>query len=191
MIKLGHESMEGALQHAETTPSQTSYRLLFRAIIEVPSHYSKKNAKTIGYKWGRGKAFTSRGRRFTPFLRATNESAVAEQLLVQRLSCGERFSGADWPISVPMFGMFTFELDNFYTAKGEINRRAGDSSNLVQGVEDALQKAGVILDDALITDERIKRRFGITNRIIVELFTDDDAGASPKEKKRKKPNPRR
>lgn len=170
--------------HEPCAPSEAPHRLLFRAVVAVQKHYSKKNSKTIGYRR------TKTGRR-APFLMASAHAASSEQFLVSRLQAGERYASASYPISVPMLAVFTFSLDNFYEQKrGDINLRAGDTSNLMQGVEDSLQKAGIIKDDALITYVIAKRRFGLENEITIELFTDEDAASKPKDKKSKKPAPR-
>ncbi len=186
MTKSRDESLDRALPDIGCSPSKTPHRLLFRAVIPVENHYSKKNAKTIGYRWGKGKAFSSSGKRFTPFVRSTDAAAMAERILVSHLSNGERFSSASHPISIPMLAVFKFKFTDFYTVKGEINRRSMDLSNVIQGVEDSLQKADIILDDALICKIIATKEFGLENEIVVELLTYEDAAAKPREKKSKK-----
>lgn len=184
MIQSGDEPLEGAMPEIGSPPSETPHRLLFRLVIPVEKHFSKKNAKTIRYRW-------KGGQRGSPFLGATNEAAMAERVLVSHMQAGERFSSVSHPISLPMLAVFKFKFTDFYTVKGEINRRAMDLTNVIQGVEDALQKSEVILDDALITKIIANKEFGLENEIVVELFTDESAASKPKSKERKKPSPRK
>ncbi len=59
-----------------------------------------------------------------------------------------------------MHVVWLFQLDNHFTKKGGVNLRAGDLSNLVQGIEDALQKAEIIKDDALIVSSWMQKTHG-------------------------------
>jgi hypothetical protein len=178
VIKLSGEPSEGPKNGIPS--GEAPHRLLFRAVIRVEKHFSKKNGWTIGYRRGGG-----------AFIRSGNKARSAEQFLVSELQDGERFSSVSYPICLPMFAVLHFELDNFYTTKGEINLRSGDTTNISQGVEDALQKAGIIRDDALITTILGRRRFGLQNQVTIELFTDEDAASTPKSKEGKKPSPRK
>jgi hypothetical protein len=188
VTKLNDESLEGALYPVKSQASEAPHRLLFRAVIPVEAHYSKKNSKTISYRWSGSGANRRRG---SPFIRTTDKAAMAEQFLVRILSSGERFSSSSHPLCIPLFLLLKFKLDSFYTKKGEVNLRAGDLSNLIQGVEDSLQKADIIKDDALITKLLASKEFGLQNEIVIELFTNEDSSAKPENKKSKKPTPGR
>lgn len=71
-----------------------------------------------------------------------------------------------------MFAVWSLEFSRYFTKKRTINRKAGDLTNLIQGCEDALTKAGVIEDDSLIIEMHAKKIPSLDgkNRISVQLF---------------------
>lgn len=144
-------------------------RLLFEHTIEVDAHSSLKNSKIISYFGGRRNSATSR-----PFLRTKPKAKAAQEFLVLALQERARRILLDRPISRPVFALWTLELASYYT-KGKpkrLNRKAGDLSNLIQGPEDALMKAGILEDDALIvmmTAAKMPSSDG-KNRIKIQLF---------------------
>ncbi len=153
--------MEKALSKIQgpNGPSSDDSRVLFRAEIPVGKHYSKKNSRVIRHKWGGRNPITG-GRKRYAYPATNNVYAAAEQLLVSYLQGRARDAGLLQPIDVPVHCVWIIQLDNFLTKKGKINTRAGDISNLVQGPEDALQKAGILKDDALITSCFIRKQQG-------------------------------
>lgn len=173
------------MQDVKRSPSEAPHRLLFRAAVQVEAHYSKKNSKTIGFRGGGNSNFAKRTG-FTPFIRSKNKAANAESFLVSRLLQGERFASVDYPIRVPMLALFKFKLNNFYTKKGEVSLTAGDLTNILQGAEDSLQKAGIIANDALITKIIVEKEFGLENEIIIELLTNEKSASRPYQKKTNK-----
>lgn len=135
-------------------PSQTS---IFTACISVDKHYSKKNS----WKPGRRRIY------------ASSKSRNAEESLVLQLQDKARRANISKPFDFPMQLLCCLLVDNFLTKKGKLNLKAGDSTNIIQGVEDALQKAGIIRDDALITEHTIIRRRG-ENGILLMLLPDEN-----------------
>lgn len=177
MAKLAQEPQNS---HKE---SSNDDRVLFAVELTVPTHYSKKNSWTIGYKRGRWPN-TSQGLR--PFIRATNKTAMAEGFLVQSLQNRARDLNFSEPISVPVRLLCVLQLEHFYTQKRTINLKAGDLSNLIQGPEDALVKAGILKDDALITELIAKKEWGPENRVTLSLFVDERFPNYPYNRTRKK-----
>lgn len=103
----------------------------------VTAHTSKKNDKTI-FKNKRTGAM---------FIGGTAKSRGNLQALIDNFTLqGKKqlTETIDEPIRVAM--RFHYP----YTKKGLIPKKIMDLSNLYQGPEDALQKAGVIRDDSLI-----------------------------------------
>lgn len=113
-----------------------SSKALFTADVYVDTHYSKKNGRTFNYRTGQII--------YNPRVRALEQSLV---LQLQQRARDIHFGD---PIDFPVHLLCILQLSNFYTQKGKVNKRAGDLSNILQGVEDSLQKAGIISDDGLI-----------------------------------------
>lgn len=145
-------------------------RVLFTASITVPKHYSKKNAKTIGYRRGGGIGSTNRLR---PYIRATGEAAMAEAFLVQSLQNRARDLDISEPIDLPVRLLCVLQLTDFFTKRRTINLKGGDLSNLIQGPEDAMVKAGILRDDGLITEIIANKEWGPENRVTLSLVFDD------------------
>lgn len=137
-------------------PPSAPNACFFRHTIEVDRHTSLKNTKRI-----------SRGRMFTD-----GRTKRAQNLLVLSLSQRARNVLHDSPWGHPLRIVWTLELANFWT-KGKpkrLNRTAGDLSNLIQGCEDALTKAGIIEDDSLIVEMYAKKIPSHRNAITMELY---------------------
>lgn len=75
----------------------------------------------------------------------------------------------DKPISCPLQIMLTISVNNYYTQKGALNRRAGDLDNLIQGPIDCLMRAGIIEDDSQIVSIIADKVLG-PNEIRIKLF---------------------
>lgn len=136
-------------------------RLLFYCMMPVESHTSKKNQKKI-YKRRGGGMFIGNDKRTSEALEAL--------VLNFTLQASKQLEG---PISEPIQAIFRFHYP--LTKKGNKPKRVADLSNLYQGPEDALQKAGVILDDNLIESHDGSRRiYGSPQKILeVALLTFD------------------
>lgn len=139
--------------------------LLFSAEIPVDKHFSKKNRKTIGYR-GSFKGTVKR----VPFIMSDPGTKVIEERLVLLLLQRARLVNFDRPIDFPVHLLCTIQQDNFLTKKSHINLIAGDSTNIVQGVEDSLQKAGIITNDALFVEHTIKRKLG-PNHLSIQILS--------------------
>jgi hypothetical protein len=74
--------------------------------------------------------------------------------------------------------LWLFECSRFFTKKGTINQRSGDLTNLIQGPEDALTKAGIIADDSLITEIQAYKKHGDKDRIILVLIPDSSVNSA-------------
>jgi Holliday junction resolvase RusA-like endonuclease len=156
-------------------------RVLFTAEIIVSKHYSKKNSKVISYRRGRGNSAASR-----PFIRTTNEARMAEEFLVLSLQSRARELNFSSPIDIPVRLLCVLQLPQLFTQKRTINLRSGDASNLVQGPEDALTKAGIIIDDSLITDLQVLKEWGVEHKITLSLSADSRYSNYPKQSATKK-----
>ncbi len=162
-------SLKETPAQGEATPDPN---LLFEHTLEVESHTSLKNRKVIGYKW-RGKNRPASGSRKIPFLRTDTATKLAQNLLVLELQARARRILLSRPWDCPMLALWSLELTNFTTKKGTINKRAGDLTNLIQGCEDALTKAGIIADDSLIVQMKAEKKQSLdgVNRIHIKLFS--------------------
>lgn len=154
--------------------SETAFdprKLLFSASIDVEKHFSQKNAKKIAYRFGRGRAFTNTGKRFTPFIKSTPESMAQSEFF---LLCLRSFSGrfnTSFPINNPVRVVWRFQLEDFYTKKGKVRLKKWDLDNLIAGPMDCLVKAGIIEDDGLIIKLEAEKVFG-PNNVSVRIFSE-------------------
>lgn len=130
-------------------------KVFFYAEIEVQKHFSQKNDQTIRKKFGSRKKFISKGEKTKKYRR----------LLVNALSLaykGETFTG---PVNAAIKFFYGMNKD------GKPTFRVIDLTNLEAGVEDSLQKAGIISDDKNILSKDGSGRFHHDGppMIIVEL----------------------
>ncbi len=135
---------------------------IFRHTIEVDRHSSLKNSKRISF---RGKK---------AYLRTDSRTKHAQDFLVLSLQMRARELSFDHPYGHPMRVLWLLEQSNYWT-KGKpirLNRKAGDLSNLIQGCEDALTKAGIIEDDSLIVEMHATKVPSHRNAITIQLFSD-------------------
>ncbi len=134
----------------------------FTCTIEVDAHSSLKNRKIISFAGNR------------PFLRTAPKTKAAQNFLVLELQRRARDLHFDKPWGRALRVLWHLELDSYWT-KGKpirINRKAGDITNLIQGCEDALIKAGIIEDDSLIVRMSAEKVPSTRNAITVELFSE-------------------
>jgi Holliday junction resolvase RusA-like endonuclease len=146
---------------------QTSDCLFFHSI-EVENHTSLKNRKIISYRW-RGKHSAKR----VPFLRTESRTKAAQELLVLSLQARARDVGLSEPLGFPLRIVWTLELTSYWT-KGKpirLNRKAGDLTNLIQGIEDSLTKSRIIEDDSLFVEIYARKVPSLDgkNRIILRI----------------------
>jgi Holliday junction resolvase RusA-like endonuclease len=159
--------MAQAVKEAQRQDNSTSHGagLLFSATFKVEKHHSKKNGWTIRNRGWRRNKLTGRAEPIKG-IGATAEATAAEQFLVLHLQRRARDVDLREPISVPVHVLFVLQLDNLWAKPKRkrdpprINLRSGDISNLIQGPEDALQKAGIIVDDALIVSIEARKVSG-------------------------------
>lgn len=109
---------------------------LFYCMMPVEAHTSKKNSKRI-FKNSKGQMFIG----------GDKKSLGNLQSLINNFTLQGK-KQLDEPINEPIKVTMRFHYP--YTKKGLIPKKIMDLSNLYQGPEDALQKAGVIKDDSLI-----------------------------------------
>lgn len=109
--------------------------VLFNCNLKVSKHYSKKNSNRI----------RRAGKRF--FLGKPKELLDETNWIVLNLR-------QQWhdraTLTENIHAEFKFYFANYYTKKGQMNKKLGDLSNLYQLPEDCLQAAGVIEDDCQI-----------------------------------------
>lgn len=136
---------------------------LYHAKIEVPAHYTKKNDWGIRYNRASGRRFIG----------ASRKGHFLDAHLVSELRRRAVDFGIDKPLTCRLWAMFVFHIERttYFTVKKKINRRLPDQSNLYQGPEDALIKAGIIKDDTQIDSHDLSRRLpGDKNEVEVFLF---------------------
>ena len=137
--------------------------ILFRCKLSLDHHAIKKNSREI-----------MRNRDGRPFLGKSRDLAIAEQILIRKLMIEKYKAKMQDPITCDIQISFIFGFKNYFTKKGERNKKLGDLSNLYQLPEDCLTKAGIILDDNQIQSHDGSRRLpGDENYliIIIEDFT--------------------
>jgi len=157
--------------------------LLFEAVIYVASHYAKKNAKTIRYR-GRKNApgFASRSTGLVPYIANTIANQQSEHVLVFHLSRVRSKLHLDSPICYPLHVVFNFFSPNWVKKQKtlklksqpplEINARAGDLDNIIQGPLDALVKARIITDDSIITDIKQRKIRSSKTAVHIQIYKD-------------------
>jgi Holliday junction resolvase RusA-like endonuclease len=118
----------------------------------VEAFFSKKNRKVVRYRRRKASQVRMGQSEFVPFVATASSESRAENLLVLHLRQRARQLHLDSAISNPMWAVFHFVYpkSEYFTAKGTVSKRLADLSNLIQGPEDALQKAGIIESDRLI-----------------------------------------
>jgi len=144
-----------------------SKKLLFKADIDVIKHTSKKNRKTIRYNPKTRKPFIATD---------TSEDNHLKVLEVKLLKARAQ-NGLKKPLDCEMRAKFLFHYPDRVlrtrkdgSAVTQRAKRLIDLSNLIQGVEDALQVAGVILDDLLIESyDGTRRIYGERSMPAIEI----------------------
>ena len=145
-------------------------KLLFSAHIEVERHLSQKNRKDIFLNKRTGVRFIGQ----EPKSRQAKDSLVRE---LRREASKAHFSQ---PIGSPVWAVFLFTFMDFFTKKGNIRKTLPDLSNLYQGPEDALQKAGILENDSLIHSHDLSRRIpGDKNSITIFIMSLGDTPWTP------------
>lgn len=137
----------------QTRLALTSSRPLFHARIEVGSHVVKKNSKTIKNRRTKSGAIK-------PYIGNTQRQASAQDFLVLELRRRAADICLDKPIHDSVWAMLLFFYPNsqFFTQRGQINRKLPDLSNLYELPQDALQKAGILKNDSQIMSHDLSRK---------------------------------
>src|SRR5690606_28376467 len=118
---------------------------LFACELTLPFHYVKKNSKSIFYR-------KSKAGRTVPFIASSARQRDAEKILLLALQSRAVTVRPSEPIRDPVWAMLSFFYPRaqFLTKKNTINRNLPDLSNLIEGPQDALTKAGIIEDDCIV-----------------------------------------
>lgn len=122
--------------------------LIFYAHIPLHKHTVKKNNRPIYKNKTTGISFTGK----SPELKA------AEEHMIISLRSMANVQGIVEPYDGPVWTIMHFYFDNYYTEKGAMNKNIPDLSNLYQLPEDALQTAGIIVNDNQIESHDLSRR---------------------------------
>lgn len=135
---------------------------IFSVTIPVQYHASKKNNKEVYFNAKTGKRFIG----------SNSRVKKAEDLLLLFLRQRAIDMGLQKPISGRLFGVFQFYFprDVFFTASLTESKRMGDCSNIVQAVEDALQKAEIIEDDFQLGKITVERLCGQSHAVKIDLY---------------------
>lgn len=120
--------------------------LLFQAEFILSKHSSKKNHNKIRQNRRTGQRYVGASRK--------SETILIETL--NRMIEARRKYGLKKPIEGKIWVLMRFHYKN--TKKGKPRLDVADLSNLYQGPEDCLQKAGIIVDDKQIESHDGSRR---------------------------------
>lgn len=142
----------------------TKVQKVFEATIQVDFHASQKNSKRVFFNKRTNKSFIG----------SNSRVKKAQDLLLLELRSRANAHGLIGPIKGRMLAMLVFGFKNFYTKQGLENRKLGDCSNLVQIVEDQLQKAEIIEDDFFLAPLVIDRVPTEENQVHIELWIVND-----------------
>ena len=114
---------------------------VFKCLVEVPKHGSKKNRKEIKRSYVTGRLFigTERKQKYL-------QNMLTALLLREKLK--SRIDTINYDVNAKI--VFYFPKSVYFTKAGTRSSKVGDISNLYQGVEDCLQEARVIENDSLI-----------------------------------------
>lgn len=122
--------------------------VLFYAKFQVPYHVIKKNNRPVFRNRRTGKSFLGKSSRL---------KSGEDYLLLQLQSYRNHYKITK-PIDGALWAMFLFHYKDFYTKGGAVSRQVGDLSNLIEAPQDALQKSGIIKNDAQIHSLDLSRR---------------------------------
>lgn len=151
------ESIIEALQSRIQLQKDAS-KILFHAKIEVPAHAILKNGKAIR----KIRRKVGRAMDVKRFIGKTVTQMKAEEFITLKLSAARNLSSAEvirqLPINRPVWCIFWFYYNDFYTKKGQMRLNIGDLSNLYQMPEDCLQKVGILSNDAWISSHDLSAR---------------------------------
>jgi len=128
--------------------------MLFKAKFVVQRHYSKKNEKRALRNRRTGKLFICNSG-----ANKEAESWLLTKLQVEALK--QQIDTITEDINLKL--TFYFPKTVYFTKKNERSQKLGDLSNLIQGPEDALQKVGIIKNDAQIISYDGTRRTWIND----------------------------
>jgi len=129
--------------------------LVFDATIQVPSHGILKNPKKIRMNRHTGQRFIASSHIVLALKRHLTNELI--HFARKQSIMGDRYChNISNPISVEF--KFAYPKEKLITLKNALNRKCGDLSNLYCLPEDCLQKAGIILDDAMIVSHEGSER---------------------------------
>jgi Holliday junction resolvase RusA-like endonuclease len=138
--------------------------ILFRTTVEVEKHVTKKNKHQALVNRKTGAAYV--------YLAA--EAVKAQTHLTKMLQLQKNRQIQDAIIECDITCTILFYFDDYYTKKGERNKRLPDLDNLFSLPCDSLTKSGLITDDSIICSFDGSRRLpGKTN--CVEIIISDFA----------------
>lgn len=125
---------------------------LFKCIIELPAFPIKKNSKALYKNRRTGKMFIG-----------TNKKALdlTDFLLRELIKAKHMAKLETIECDVNVSFQFFYPMRSFFTKKNIRNAKLADLSNLIQGPEDALQKAGILKNDNIICSLDNSGRFAI------------------------------
>ncbi len=136
----------------------------FHCRIKVESHLSKKNSRPIHTNRTTGKPFIGKGAR----LRAMEQWVILHLLKARQEKSGHL------PIRGPVAACFRFYFSDYYRNDGYPRETMPDLSNLLELPQDALQAAGIIVNDNQVFSLDGSRRLpGKENVLEVFLWVDD------------------
>lgn len=135
--------------------------VLFQCAFDVSKHFSQKNTKRI-----------FRNRLIQDPKEQHHKNYLIQKLIIARLK-----NKLIEPIScdINLSITFVFPKTVYFTKKGLRNKKIPDLSNLIQGPEDALAKASIIVDDTQVIGlDNCQRIAGEAYRLIITITKAND-----------------
>ena len=128
--------------------------------IEVNKHLSKKNNRDIFFNRKTGRAFPGK----------SEDLKNTENWMIMQMRSQTNQLKSILPIKGDLHISFRFFFDNYYTKKGERNKKIPDLNNLIHLPSDCLQAAGIIEDDTDICSiDGSSREPSGSNYLIIDI----------------------
>ena len=139
---------------------------LFKCIIELPAFPVLKNNKVMYRNRRTGKMFPAKNE---------NCANLMDILILELIKAKNMAKLETIESDVNVSFQFFYPMRSFFTKKNIRNAKLADLSNLIQGPEDALQKAGILKNDNLICSLDNSGRFAIDSdehklRIVITKY---------------------
>lgn len=128
--------------------------------IEVDRHLSKKNNRDIFFNRKTGRAFPGKSK----------DLKNAEKWMIMQMLAQINLLEESLPMKGDLHISFRFFFENYYTKKGDRNKKLPDLNNLIHLPADCLQSAGIIENDTDICSiDGSSREPSGSNYLIIDI----------------------